>query len=70
MVSSGIEIMLDEIPGVGKMRVRYPIVPIHDHGNSIYKDLSALTDMTLKKHKYLNLYPDLKQKDNETVEEV
>jgi len=70
VVTSGFKIMLDEIHGVGKMRVRYPIMPIHDHGNSIYKDLSALTDMTLKKHKYLNLYPDLKQTDNDTVEEV
>jgi hypothetical protein len=69
-VESGIPIITNKIPGIGQIRIRYPIMPIHDHGNSIYKDLSALTDMTLKKHKYLNLYPDLKQTDNDTVEEV
>ena len=70
VVESGIPILTKNIPEVGEMRIRYPIMPIHDHGNSVYKELSALTDMTLKKHKYLNLYPDLKQVDNVTVEEV
>lgn len=67
---SGISIITDNIPGVGPVRIRYPIMPIHEHGNTIYKDLSALTDMTLKKHKYLNLYPDLRSYDNGTFDEV
>ena len=69
VVPSGISISTKEIPGVGKMRIRYPIMPIHDYGNVVYKHLSALTDMTLKKHKYEKLYPDTRL-DNGTVEEV
>ena len=44
-------------------------MPIHDYGNVVFKHLSALTDMTLKKHKYEKLYPDTRL-DNGTVEEV
>lgn len=69
-MASGFPIFTDNIPGVGPMRIRYPVMPIHEHGNVLYKDISALTDMTLKKHKYLNLYKDLKRLDNDTVEEV
>lgn len=45
-------------------------MPIHDHGNNVYKDLAALTDMTLKKHKYEKLYPDVEQSEDSTLEEV
>ena len=69
MVNSGFQIVLPAIPGAGSMRTRYPIMPIHQHGYSIYKDLSALTDMTLRKHRYVTLYPDIKN-DNGTIEEV
>lgn len=44
-------------------------MPIHDHGSSIYKEVQALTDMTLKQSKYEKLYPDTRL-DNDTVEEV
>jgi len=68
VVPSGISISTKEIPGVGKLRIRYPVMPIHDYGNVVYKHLSALTDMTLKKHKYEKLYPD--SNENGTVEEI
>ena len=61
--------MTRNIPDVGTMRIRYPIVPLHDSGSSIYKDLQALSDLTLKQHKYLKLYPDARF-DNGTIEEV
>lgn len=70
MAASGLFISTFGIPGVGAMRIRYPIMPIHEHGNTIYKDLSALTDMTLKKHKFESLYPDLRRGRNNTMEQV
>ncbi|XP_067933093.1 uncharacterized protein [Watersipora subatra] len=69
VTSSGIKIMTRNIPDVGTMRIRYPIVPLHDSGSSIYKDLQALSDLTLKQHKYLKLYPDARF-DNGTIEEM
>ncbi|KAF6017625.1 hypothetical protein EB796_024051 [Bugula neritina] len=69
MVQSGISIMTKEIPDVGKMRIRYPVMPIHDFGNVMYKELSALSDMTLKKRTYEKLYPGVRA-DNGTIEEV
>lgn len=69
VLSSGISIMTKDIPGVGPMRLRYPIMPIHDYGNVIHKEVNALADMTLKKHKYERLYPDVRL-DNGTIEEV
>ena len=61
--------MTKDIPGVGPMRIRYPIMPIHEYGNVIHKEVAALADMTLKKHKYEKLYPD-RRVDNGKIEEV
>lgn len=58
-----------DIEGLGPMRIRYPIMPLHDYGTTLYKDMKALSDMSLKKHKYHRLYPDSKM-DNGTIEEV
>lgn len=69
VVSSGISIMTRNIPEVGQMRIRYPIMPLHIAGSTVYKDMKALADMTLKKHKYHKLYPDARL-DNGTIEEV
>ena len=69
VIPSGISIMTKDMPGVGPMRLRYPIMPIHDYGNVMHKEMQALADMTLKKHKYQGMYPDVRF-DNGTVEEV
>lgn len=61
--------MTRSIPDVGSMRIRYPVMPIHEAGSTSYKDIQALADMTLKKNKYLRLYPDTRM-DNGTIEEV
>ena len=66
---SGISIVTEDIPDVGQMRMRYPIMPIHDYGNVIHKELMALADLTLKKQKFGRLYPDTRIS-NGTVEEV
>ena len=61
--------MTRNIPGVGSMRIRYPVMPLHEQGSSMYKDIQALSDMTLKRNKYISLYPDAKL-DNGTIQEV
>ena len=69
MVSaSGISIHTKPIPGVGSLRLRWPIYPIHDEGNTGYRDFLALSDMTLKKNKYLGLYPDWQEVDDTILE--
>lgn len=66
---SGIKIFTDNIPGVGKMRIRYPIAPTYDEGNTVYKELYALKEMTMYPKKYSSLYPGLKY-DNGTLSQV
>nr|KAG5705259.1 hypothetical protein BaRGS_010710 [Batillaria attramentaria] len=53
---SGIRIFLPEIEGVGVLRTRFPIAPIHAEGSPIWKELEALRDVVMnmqKYHKYL-----------------
>ena len=46
--ASGHRIILPEIAnGVGKIRQRYPIFPIHGYGNSAYKEIKALQSIIL-----------------------
>lgn len=69
MSASGIHVHLKNIPGVGRVRTRYPIMPIHDAGNTIYRELYALKEMALKPLRYQALYPTVKE-NNGTVERV
>ena len=39
---SGFRVTLPIIPGVGALRTRYPIMPIHEEGSTAFKHLSAL----------------------------
>jgi hypothetical protein len=45
--AAGTWIVLPSIQGVGKVRTRYPIVPLHSHGNTVWKELKALEDLVL-----------------------
>lgn len=45
--ASGTRIMLPDIPGVGKLRQRFPIAPIHGEGSPVWKNLNALTDIVM-----------------------
>lgn len=45
VVTSGTHISLPEIEGVGSLRMRWPIVPIHMEGSSTGKELFALKEM-------------------------
>ena len=42
MVASGIRVFMPDVPGVGIMRQRYPIMPDHVEGSGIDKNLAAL----------------------------
>ena len=51
VAASGIYINLPEIPGVGVVRTRYPIAPVHQEGAAVWKELSALKDLILRQDK-------------------
>ncbi|GFO29028.1 hypothetical protein PoB_005553300 [Plakobranchus ocellatus] len=43
--ASGTQIILQSIPGLGRVRCRYPIAPVHGEGSSVWRELNALRDM-------------------------
>ena len=45
--ASGVRVLLPEIKDVGVVRTRYPIAPVHQEGDPIWKELQALRDMIL-----------------------
>ncbi|XP_064645151.1 uncharacterized protein LOC135498699 [Lineus longissimus] len=45
--AAGVRIHLPDIPGVGTLRQRYPIAPIHGEGSPVWKELDALKDIVL-----------------------
>ena len=53
---SGHRIMLPEIPGVGILRQRFPIMPVFGEGSSIWKEVEALKDIVLDYEQHLNMY--------------
>ncbi|XP_067932658.1 uncharacterized protein [Watersipora subatra] len=67
--ASGIHIMTPRIPGVGIIRQRYPIMPVHQAGSFEYKELDALKDVTLEAGVYKRFYRH-KREMNGTLEEV
>jgi len=54
--SSGIRIKTPDIEGVGPIRTRYPIMPVHGEGSGVWKELNALKDMTMHMNRYASLY--------------
>ena len=54
--SSGIRIILPEIPGVGVLRTRFPIMPVHAEGSTIWKEMEALRDIVMDMSKYLKFF--------------
>ena len=53
--ASGTRIFLPNIDGVGILRTRYPIFPVHAHGESVWKELAALKDIVLRSQTYANM---------------
>jgi len=54
--ASGTRIIQPDIEGVGKIRIRYPIMPFHAEGENTRKELEALKDMVMQMTKYSSLY--------------
>ena len=52
VIASGTRILLPNIPGVGALRVRYPIMPTHAEGSATWKELDALKDLLLHPNTY------------------
>ncbi|KAK3737641.1 hypothetical protein RRG08_009333 [Elysia crispata] len=50
--ASGLRILLPEIEGVGRVRLRYPIAPIHGEGSAVWKELNALSDYLMSKSEF------------------
>ncbi|KAH9487608.1 hypothetical protein Btru_070570 [Bulinus truncatus] len=48
MAASGVRIFLPNINGVGVLRTRYPIMPVHAESSSVWKELNALKDVVMK----------------------
>nr|KAG5687773.1 hypothetical protein BaRGS_025667 [Batillaria attramentaria] len=46
--ASGVRTFIPEIPGVGVLRQRYPIMPVHAEGSPIWKELEALKDVVME----------------------
>ena len=56
VVASGTRAILAEIPEVGFLRTRYPIMPTHVGGSATWKEIEALKDMFLNPNKYRKMY--------------
>jgi len=54
--SSGIRVETPNIAGVGKVRLRYGIMPVHGEGSNMWKELNALKDMTMHLNRYASLF--------------
>ena len=61
--ASGTRAFLPYIPGVGSMRTRYPIMPVHGEGSGMWKELEALKDIVLSPMKYANMFHENWQQD-------
>ena len=49
---TGTRIKFPMIEGVGALRQRFPISPIHGHGSAVWKNLNALSDMVMHNASY------------------
>ena len=54
--ASGTRAFLPYIPGVGSMRTRFPIVPVHGEGSGVWKELEALKDIVLEPKTYIHMF--------------
>ena len=45
--ASGHWILTPEIEGIGQLRQRYPIFPVHEHGSTIWKETKAIEELIM-----------------------
>ena len=53
---SGHRMFFPEIPGVGILRQRYPIMSIYGEGSSVWKELEAMKDIVLDSQDFMHMY--------------
>ena len=46
--AAGVYTFLHDIVGIGKIRQRYPIYPVHGEGSSVWKELNAYIELMKK----------------------
>ena len=56
--ASGVRLLLPQIPGVGVLRTRYPIMPIHGEGDIVWKEMAALRDALLEPEFHNYMFPE------------
>lgn len=56
VAASGFRIFTPEIPDVGKVRIRYPVMPFHNEGSGIHKNLVALQDIMMDMKKFTDMF--------------
>lgn len=54
--AAGVRIFTPDIPGVGKIRIRYPITPLHQEGNAIWKNMIGLQDILMDMKGYEKMF--------------
>ncbi|CAL1541035.1 unnamed protein product [Lymnaea stagnalis] len=55
MAASGPRIITPDIQGVGTVRLRYPIFPVHSEGSTVGRELVALKEIVMKMTQYAHL---------------
>ncbi|XP_012943153.1 uncharacterized protein LOC106013032 [Aplysia californica] len=53
---TGFRVITPDIQDVGKIRLRYPIFPVHAEGSTVGQELMALKEMVMKMGRYQYLY--------------
>ena len=54
--ASGFRIFTPTIPDVGRVRIRYPVMPFHHEGDAVFKNLAALQDITMNMKKFTDMF--------------
>ena len=54
--STGHKSIIPEIIGVGKVRQRYPIFPVHEEGSGIWKEMDALKQILFNSKAYKKIF--------------
>lgn len=66
VTASGIRIFTPEIPGIGKIRIRYPIATIHQEGSTAWKNMIAMQDVLMDMKRFYRIFerkPEIKDLD-------
>lgn len=65
--AAGTHVFLPNIKGVGLLRQRYPIFPVHGEGSSVWKEVNALREVTMNQEKWKRMYWDAKDTDSSNI---